>query len=246
MPVDYILPLKYFAVLVNCNDELPLFEAACSIAQDEYTELDIKKLLGARDAMLLQLRNHCKPEMSMFQRLRVLNWFFYRELGFGGNVGVAYHPKHVYLNSVLETRRGDALSLGVLWIELARGVGLTVEGVMVPGAEYFVVRVRLPREFVVLLDPLSGRSIDWIELEVMERLQPYEGCWDAETPIGQHLRAATTREILGYMLRELKKIYQSTNDDVRHNTVVERLKVLEPGVWDERGDCREFTRRVTP
>ena len=43
-------PLGYFASLVRDDDLLPLFEAAASIAQDEYPELDVQQVLGDVDS----------------------------------------------------------------------------------------------------------------------------------------------------------------------------------------------------
>ena len=41
--------LEYFAALVHSDDDMPLLEAAVSIAQDEYPELDIQQVLGDID-----------------------------------------------------------------------------------------------------------------------------------------------------------------------------------------------------
>ena len=39
-------PLDYFATLVQSDAHFPLLEAAASIAQDEYPELDLQQVLG--------------------------------------------------------------------------------------------------------------------------------------------------------------------------------------------------------
>ena len=39
-------PLDFFAALVGDDDQLPLLEAAASIAQDEYPDLDVQQVLG--------------------------------------------------------------------------------------------------------------------------------------------------------------------------------------------------------
>ena len=166
----------------------------------------------------------------------MLNELFYGALGFGGNVGKAWNPDQVYLNTVLETRHGDCLSLGILWMELAQGLGLDARGVMVPGAGYFVVKVVLDDEKEFFIDPLSGRPIDHAELSVMTTLQPYQDDMDTEQVLDPHLKAATAREILGYMLQELKEIYQSQDDGLSLIDVLDRLVVLQPNAWTEHRD----------
>ena len=76
------------------------------------------------------------------QRLQTLNQFFFGDLGFGGNLNHYHDPENSYLNAVLQTRRGIPMSLAVLWLELAGGIGLSVRGVGFPG--HFLVRVDLP------------------------------------------------------------------------------------------------------
>ncbi len=42
-------PLQYFAVLVQSDDDLPLLEAAASLAQDDWPELDVQQVLADVD-----------------------------------------------------------------------------------------------------------------------------------------------------------------------------------------------------
>ena len=39
--------LEYFESLVKSDEQFPLLEAAASLAQDEYPELDVQQVLGA-------------------------------------------------------------------------------------------------------------------------------------------------------------------------------------------------------
>lgn len=229
-------PLQHFSSLVQQNEEPPLLEAVITIAQEKYPDVDVQQLLGMMDRLLSVLRSRLSSKPSRTERAYVLDEVFYGELGFGGNVGKAWSPDQIYLNTVLETRRGDCLSLGILWMELAQGIGLDARGVMVPGAGYFVVKVVLDDGEELVIDPLSGRPIDHAELSVMTSLQPYQDDMDAEPVLDPHLKAATSREILGYMLQELKEIYQSRSDGPSLVAILDRLIILQPDAWTERRD----------
>ena len=153
-------PLEYFAALVQSDDGFPLLEAAASIAQDEYPGCDVQQLLGEMDYLLARLQRRLGPDTPALERLRVLNQFFFADLGFGGNVNNYYDPENSYLHAVLHTRRGIPISLGVLWLELAQGVGLQVRGVAFPG--HFMVKALLPGGQV--LKASSGRRLDTLFL----------------------------------------------------------------------------------
>jgi regulator of sirC expression with transglutaminase-like and TPR domain len=240
-------PLDFFAALVGDDDQLPLLEAAVSIAQDEYPELDVQQVLGDVDQLLARLRRRLPADAPPLQRLRGLNQFFFRDLGFGGNVNHFYDPDNSYLSVVLRTRRGIPISLAVLWLELAQGMGLSARGVNFPG--HFMVKVNLPRGQVVI-DPFTGQSLSREDLA--ERLEPYKRrnglVDDFDVPVGLYLQSATPRDILARMLRNLKEIHASQEDWTRLIPVLDRLIVLLPQAhadyrdrglaWAEKGEAR--------
>ena len=228
-------PLEYFAALVQGDKGFPLLEAAASIAQDEYPGFDVQQVLGEMDGLLARLQRRLPADAPALERLRALNQFFFVDLDFGGNVNDYYAPGNSYLHQVLHTRRGIPISLGVLWLELAQGIGLHVRGVAFPG--HFMVKALLPGG-QVLIDPFTGQSLSREELS--ERLLPFQsdsGSASAENPpLGLYLQAAQPREIVARMLRNLKEVYRAQQDAPRQIAVLNRLVVLLPDAWDERRD----------
>src|SRR6478735_10798713 len=233
--LDVPTPLQYFASLVESDEHFPLLEAAISLAQDEYPDLDVQQVLGDVDQLLARLRRRLPADAAPLQRLRALNQFFFHDLSFGGNVNDYYDPDNSYLNAVLRTRRGIPISLAVLWIELAQGLGLQARGVCFPG--HFMVKVNLPKGQVVI-DPFTGQSLSREELS--ERLEPYKrrsGLVDEfEVPLGLYLQAAPPRDIIARMLRNLKEIHNAQEDWQRLIAVQDRLVILLPEAWAEYRD----------
>ena len=162
--------LEYFASLVQSDEQFPLLEAAASLAQDEYPELDIQEVLDLVDQLSSRLRQRLPADAGALQKLRLLNKFFFEELGFSGNLNNYYDPDNSYLHVMLRTRRGIPISLAVLWLELAQSIGLRAQGVGFPG--HFLVKVRLPfpNEGQVVIDPFTGESLSKEDLS--ERLVP--------------------------------------------------------------------------
>jgi len=228
-------PLQYFSSLVQSDAHFPLLEAAISLAQDEYPDLDVQQVLGDVDQLLARVKRRLPADSPDLQRLRALNQFFFRDLSFGGNVNDYYDPDNSYLNAVLRTRRGIPITLAVLWLELAVGLGLNARGVAFPG--HFMVKVNLPKG-QVLIDPFSGQSLSREELA--ERLEPFRqrsGVVDEfEVPMGLYLQSAPPREIISRMLRNLKDIHRTQEDWPRLISVQDRLIVLQPEAWPEYRD----------
>ncbi len=237
MSLSYSAPttLEYFASLVQSDDHFPLLEAATSLAQDEYPELDVQQVLGDVDQLLARLKRRLPADAAPLQRLRLLNQFFFHDLNFGGNVNDYYDPDNSYLNAVLRTRRGIPISLAVLWIELAQGLGLHARGVGFPG--HFMLKVTLPKGQVVI-DPFTGKSLSREELG--ERLEPYKRSnglvGDFDVPLGLYLQPASPREIISRMLRNLKEVHSTQEDWQRAIAVQDRLITLLPDAWSEYRD----------
>jgi len=219
-------PLAYFAALVREDEGFPLLEATVAVAMDEYPELDVQQVLAQVDQLLARLQRRLAPDAGTMQRLRLLNQFFFRELAFGGNVNHYYDPDNSHLNMVLQRRKGIPITLAVLWLELAQGLGLKAHGINFPG--HFMLKVELPQGQVVI-DPFTGGSLSQEDLS--ERLEPYKrrhGLVDEfDVPVGLYLQSASPRDILARVLRNLKEIHRSQQDWARLLRVLERLVITD-------------------
>jgi len=226
-------PLEYFASLVHTDADFALLEAAISLAQDEYPDLSVQQVLGEVDQLMARLLRRLPADAGPLQKLRVLNQFVYRDLNFAGNFNHYTDPDNSYVHVVLRTRLAIPVSLAVIWLELAQGLGLKARGVAFPG--HFLVKVNLT-EGQVVIDPLTGQSLSREELA--ERLEPYRNI-DAlaqDLPLGLYLQAAAPREIIARMLHNLKEIHAAMEDWPRLIAVQDRLIILLPQVWPEYRD----------
>ncbi len=228
-------PLDYFASLVGHGPDFALFEAAVCLAQDDHPDVDVQAVLLEVDQLVARLQRRIPADAGPVQKLRILNQFFYQDLKFGGNANDFYNPDNSFPHVLLRTRRGIPISLAVLWMELAQGLGVSAQGVGFPG--HFLVKVSLPMGQAVI-DPVSGKSLSREDLsELLESFHPRGVVADATAaPIGVYLQAVSPRDIIARMLRNLKAIYWSDNDWPRLLAVQERLIVLQPEMWTEFRD----------
>ena len=227
--------LDYFATLVAEDASLPLLEAAVAIAQHDYPRLDVQATLAEVDTLAARLRSRLAADAAPMQRLRLLNRYFFQELGFSGNVNDYYDPRNSYVHCVLETRRGIPITLALLYVELANQVGLDACGISFPG--HFLAKVHMPQGEIVI-DPFTGQSMSRDALDAL--LVPYRrrGARSdlGEAPLGSFLQAARPREVIARMLRNLKEVFRSSQDSARLLAVAERLVILLPDAWEERRD----------
>ena len=228
-----IKALDYFASLVREEEQIPLFEAALSIAQDDDPALDLTACQLEVDKFAARLRRRMPADIAPIPKLRLLNNFFYQELGFAGNLNDYYNPNNSYLHKVLETRRGIPISLAVIYMELAQQIGLDVKGVSFPG--HFLMKLSV-KNGDIILDPFNGASLSREDIE--ERLEPFfvNGRGTNDPPLASYLADASSRTILVRMLRNLKALFAEHPHWEQFLNVQQRLVLLLPGEVCERRD----------
>lgn len=225
--------LDYFASLVERDDSILLFEAALSLGQDSDPDLNFTAVQMEIDTFALTLQRRLPNDASSVQKLRVLNQFFYQELGFCGNANDFYHPDNSYLHRVISSRRGIPISLAMVYIELAQNIGLQIRGISFPG--HFLMKLTV-HSGDIILDPFNGSSLSREELEA--RLEPYLPATVSATehPMASYLQPASAREILVRMLRNLKMVFLETHAWQRLLDVQQRLVILLPEDATEQRD----------
>ncbi len=215
------------------DEDVSLAEGALWIAAGEYPGLAVGSYLTQLDEMAAKLRSRLRADVATAEKLLALNHFLFSELGFTGNTDDYYDPRNSFLNEVLERKLGIPITLGVVYIEIGRRIGLGLHGVSFPG--HFLVKCPL-RDGVVVLDPYSsGVSLGVDELQ--QRLRAAGSTADVDDAMLSHLlSAASNKEVLARMLRNLKGVYGQQDDWLRALAASERLIALTPE------DCGEEYR----
>lgn len=225
--------LESFERLVGarCEAPLPLLEAAASVALYARQDFDPAQVVQTVRAWGERLRARIAPDASSVSRLRMLNHFYFDELGFGPDEHDYYCVDNSYLHRVVERRAGIPITLSLLYIEIGRAIGLKLAGVGFPG--HFLVKLAMS-EGALFID-VFGRGQTLSAEALRARLKAVlRG--SAEPPLAPYLRAASEREILARLLRNLKAIHADKGDWQALLEIQHRLVALLPNVPEERRD----------
>jgi regulator of sirC expression with transglutaminase-like and TPR domain len=225
--------LTAFAQLIDTRDgrPLPLLEAVASLALDAYPASDPAEAVATVRKWGERLALRIAADMSPLNRLRLLNHFLFEELGFRGNVEAYDDADNSYLNRVVERRTGIPISLGLVYLEVGRAIGLRLAGVGFPS--HFLVKLALS-EGALLIDAFAGGAV-LAEAELRRRLTAAFG-GEPPRPLEAYLQPATEREILTRWLHNLKRIHLRTGDWPRLLKIADRLVILRPESCDELRD----------
>ncbi len=207
------------------DDGLPLLGTALLIARDEYPELEPRADVAMVQRYADDLRGEVEAIDQWPLKMRAINQHLFDEVGFSGNQTEYYDPRNSYLNEVFERRLGNPISLAMVQMEVARRLGMPLDGISFPG--HFLVRLPVG-DSVLVMDPFNrGRPLDVEELR--QRAKPHLG---GEMPddeaLFRILHPATHRAMLMRMLRNLHAVYAERDDWERAVRCADRLLKLAP------------------
>lgn len=213
---DSAIRLEFAALLIAAEDEA-------------YMDVDVVEYLLRLSSMGIAARE--RVEAASGAAVEAFNHFMFEELGFRGNPDNYYHPYNSYLNHVLDHRLGIPITLSIIYMEVGRRAGLNVEGISMPG--HFIVRASESGALEsILVDPFYGKILGLEDCQ--ERL---DEIYDGQVALAdEHLRTATTSEILVRLLTNLEAIYMRARLYRQALAIVERILLLVPGAASERRD----------
>lgn len=232
---DTTTSLDYFASLVAPESEILLFEAALAIAHDVRPALDMSAFHAEMDQIGEQLQQivprHADPETKYW----LMHLLFHMDLGFGVDMDDFYAAKACYLDHVLQARRGIPVTLALLMMELGHEIGLHLEGICFPG--HFLLKLHLPQREMII-DPVTGCDVKREQLEQLLTLHlleqdiapgnPVLGGQNMSCDLAQHLRSASQREILLWLMKILRCTYITTYDWQGLLAIAQKFLILEP------------------
>ena len=162
------------------------------------TNLDAGPYLATLDRMGRSLSDRVSKDKSDAYLISALGEYMFDVLGFGGNE-IDYHaPANSLLDQVIDTKRGIPISLSVIYVDLARYIGLDLAIVGFPGH----VLVRHGAEYVI--DPYNRGSI--MDADDLQDL--LDASFDDQlTLVPEFLNEISHGQVLARMARNLKNAY---------------------------------------
>jgi regulator of sirC expression with transglutaminase-like and TPR domain len=220
------ITLPDWDTLAELDDEsLPLLPTALLIARDEYPALDPTVYDATVQAHVDHLRAEVEVIPSAPLKMAAINRHLFDELGYSGDHDEYYDPRNSYLNEVFERRLGNPISLALVQMEVARRLGIALDGVSFPG--HFLVRLPM-EEGMLVMDPFNGGRPLGVE-ELRERASSHLGGQRPDDQVlAQILDAAPSRAILMRMLRNLQGVYAENHQWDRAARSADRLLKLAP------------------
>jgi regulator of sirC expression with transglutaminase-like and TPR domain len=118
----------------GCKD---LFEGWMILVRFQYPQVNEEDLHYEINQIRKDIWLEINENLTALEQVKVFNHVFYDIHGFSGDTETYHAPENSFLNKVLHSRKGNPLSLSLIYLMLAQSLDLPVFGVNLP--EHFVL-----------------------------------------------------------------------------------------------------------
>ena len=114
------------------SEKKDLLEGAYYIARYQYPELSYeeldRKIEGIKKEVWLELNNN----LTALEKCRIINHFMFQKHRYSRNLSNYHSPQNSYINIVIETKKGNPITLSIIYAAIAQRLELPVFGVNLP------------------------------------------------------------------------------------------------------------------
>jgi len=114
-----------------------LLQGALVVNRYQYPDLDEQKVINQIEEIKREIWMNLQYEMSSIEKIKQINHVFYNIYGFSGNTKNHHDPQNSYLSQVVESKKGNQISLAILYATLAQKLDIPVYGVNLP--QHFIL-----------------------------------------------------------------------------------------------------------
>ncbi|MFY0599968.1 MAG: transglutaminase family protein [Cyclobacteriaceae bacterium] len=114
------------------NRKEDLMEGLWLVATYQYPDLDLEELKQQLHELYIEVWREFQDDLAPFDQVRIMNSVLYDKMKFRANTKNFHSPANSMINAVLESRKGNPISLCSVYLLIAQKMGLPIYGVNLP------------------------------------------------------------------------------------------------------------------
>ncbi|OZI10101.1 hypothetical protein BWI93_00510 [Siphonobacter sp. BAB-5385] len=195
-----------------------LLEGLWLVATYQYPDLSLEKLQQEIDQIYYDAWLEFRHGMHPASQIDTLNYVFFKKLKFGANTKNFHSAANSMLNVVLETHKGNPISLCVLYMLVGRRLGMPLYGVNLPNLFVLTYKVNDDTQFYI---NVFNKGLVFQKKDIDNYIAQLNL---APNPI--FYEACSNTDIVKRVLRNLTLAFEKTGDDDRAQEINTLLKML--------------------
>lgn len=160
-------------------------------------------------------------DMSPVEKVKLLNNILFREYGLSGNTTNYHDPQNSFIHKVLESKRGNPISLSCIYSIIAQQLDIPIYG------------VNLPKHFITAyVEDLSQPPLFYINPfnrgQIMHENDIYSFLKQLDLPLSEeYTMPCTNKAIIKRVLRNLIMAYDNMGNPQKKEEIDILLKIIE-------------------
>lgn len=114
-----------------------LLQGVLIINRYQYPDLDEQKIINQVEDIKRDVWLHMNYDMSALEKVKLLNHIIFQVHRFSGNTVNHQDPQNSYLNLVFESKKGNQISLAIIYSLVAQKLDIPIYGVNLP--QHFIL-----------------------------------------------------------------------------------------------------------
>jgi regulator of sirC expression with transglutaminase-like and TPR domain len=114
-----------------------LLQGILIINRYQYPDLDEQKIINQLESIKRDIWIQMMNEASPVEQVKLINHVFYHMYGFSGNTTNHQDPQNSYLSQVMESKKGNQITLAIIYSIIAQKLDIPVYGVNLP--QHFIL-----------------------------------------------------------------------------------------------------------
>ncbi len=114
------------------NGASDLLEGSFIVAKYQYPDLGFYELTQEVDKLRHDIWLELNDNLTALEKVRVINHILFDIHKFTGNNSNYYSPQNSFINQVLQSKKGNPISLSIIYAVVAQKLGLPIYGVNLP------------------------------------------------------------------------------------------------------------------
>ncbi len=131
------------------NGTHDLLKGMILVAQYQYPDLDENRIYEKIEKIEKDIWLELNEALTALEKVRIINHILFEVHGYSSNVKSFHSPQNSFINEVLDSKKGNPISLSILYSIIAQKHGIPLIGVNLP--KHFILAYR--DDFMIDLRP---------------------------------------------------------------------------------------------
>jgi len=206
-----------------------LLRGAILIARYQFPDLNVRAILTQFDQIKRNIWLELNSYLSALEQVNVFNSILYNYYKLQGHELTDRDPKYFFINQVLESKQGNAYSIGILYIALCEMLDIPIFAVDVPRQFIFAYIDTLHsfmtpdsegiRQIQFYIDPTNGMVYTQQDVDTyLRKINAHEK--------ERYFTPLLTKRIIYKMMEELALCYRYRREDTKADEIQQLMQLL--------------------